>query len=224
MKKRSAFQLACFVVLLAAPKLARAESAFGESTTDTPEKAIVADESESSGDGVYGRIAGDLSISAAAGIEVDFTSPANRLLLGASVRYFSAVGPYFVLREGFDADDDYERLIGAGVLVEPLFLYRAVKNLERGPQFMDLTLDSISLSVGAFWAEPMGGSLGNERGVECGLGVGVPLIGAAAGPWLRTRGVARVDEAGNGAGSLWITLEWQAFLNLGLSSGPELHE
>jgi hypothetical protein len=212
------------VALLAAPTLAHAESAFGESTTDTPEKAIVTDESESSGDGVYGRIAGDLSISAAAGIEVDFTSPASRLLLGASVRYFSAVGPYFVLREGFDEDDDYERLLGAGVLVEPLFLYRAVKNLERGPQFWDLTLDSISLSVGAFWAEPMGGSLGNERGIECGLGVGVPLIGEAAGPWLRTRGVARVDEAGHGAGALWITLEWQAFLDLGLNSGPELHE
>lgn len=224
MKSVSLLAFACFATSFAASSLARAESAFGESTTDTPDKAIVTDETESSGDGVYGRIAGDLSISAAAGMEVDFTSPANRLLLGASIRYFSAVGPYVALREGLDEDDDYERLLGAGVLAEPLFLYRAVKNLERGPQLLDLTLDSISLSVGAFWAEPMGSSLGNERGIECGLGVGVPLIGAPAGPWLRTRGVARVDEAGNGAGSLWITLEWQAFLNLGLSSGPELHE
>ena len=55
MKAVSLLAFTCFATSFAAPSLARAESAFGEATTDTPEKAIVTDESESSGDGVYGR-------------------------------------------------------------------------------------------------------------------------------------------------------------------------
>lgn len=206
------------------PSLAHAESAFGERTADTPEKAVVTDEGTSTGDGVYGRLDGDFSVSPAAGGEVDFRSSSVRLLLGATVRYFSAVGPYVAYRESFEESDELERILGAGVLIDPLFLFRAVKNQERGPQFLDLTLDSLSLSIGAFWQQPEGGSFGEERGAEGGVGFGVPLAGTASGPWLRARGVGRIDEAGRGGGSLWLTLEWQVFLNLGVAAGPDLPE
>ena len=76
--------------------------------------------------------------------------------------------------------------------------------------------------VGVYWAEPMGGSLGNQRGAELGLGAGLPLLGTAAGPWFRINGQMRWDETSSASTSLWVTLEWRALLNTGLTGGQNL--
>jgi hypothetical protein len=207
------------LALVAAPS--RAEDTFGERTAATPSLARVEQE-QSSEDGVYGRLAGDLTLAVAAGGEADFSSDAARLAFMASGRYFSTVGVYGALREGVSDDDDVERILSTGVLVEPLFVTRAVYNMQQGPAFWDLALDSIGLSFGAFWAQPTGGDLGDERGAELGLGAGLPLLGTAAGPWLRTNGFLRWDEASSGSTSLWVTLEWRALLNTGLTGGHNI--
>ncbi len=200
---------------------ASAEDTFGDRTTSTPALARVEVES-ASGDGVYGRLAGDLTLGAAAGAEVDFSSSDVRLLLMATARYFSTVGVYGVLREGLAREDDAERILGTGVLVEPLFVARAVKNWQQGPAFWDLTFDSVGLNFGVYWAEPMGGNLGDQRGVELGLGAGLPLLGTAAGPWFRVNGQVRWDETSSASSSLWVTFEWRALLNTGLTGGQNL--
>jgi hypothetical protein len=207
------------LVFISAP--AGAADAFGERTTSTPALARVEPET-ASGDGVYGRLAGDLTLAAAAGVEVDFSSSMARPLFMATARYFSTVGVYGVLREGIASDDDAERILGTGVLVEPLFVARAVKNMQQGPAFWDLALDSVGLNFGVFWAEPMGGDLGDQRGAELGLGAGLPLLGTAAGPWLRVNGQLRWDEASSASTSLWVTLEWRAIMNTGLTGGQNI--
>ncbi len=199
----------------------RAEDMFGVRSTDTPRLARVEEET-ASGDGIYGRLDGDLTLAAAAGAEVDFSSSDARAMLLVTARYFSTVGVYGVARESLSDGDAFERIWGTGVLVEPLFVARAVKNLEQGPAFWDLTLDSIGLNFGAFWAEPRGAALGSQRGAELGLGVGVPLIGSFEGPWLRANGQLRWDETSSGATSLWVTLEWRGLLNTGLTGKPSL--
>ncbi len=193
------------------PRQAQAESAFGESTVDAPALAHVTDPNTFS-DGVYGRFDGALSLSPHAGAELDFEDERARLLVGVAARYYAFFGLYVAYRESFDDDATTRHLLSGGVLVEPLFLLRFRKNAERGPAFWDLTLDSLSASGGYFVAAPREQSFGEESGFEAGLGMGVPLLARAPGPWLRLRGNVRfLDEL---APALWLTLGWQGFFDV----------
>jgi hypothetical protein len=52
---------------------------------------------------------------------------------------------------------------------------------------LDLTLDSLSLGLGASFDEPLGRGFGVRRAFEASLGFGVPLAGSGPGPWLEAR-------------------------------------
>ena len=73
-------------------------------------------------------------------------------------------------------------------------------------------VDSISLALGAYWAEPPGAEFGARRGFEASLGAGLPLFGTAPGLWLEARGLLRWDETGGAAEpSGLLLLSYHAF-------------
>ena len=71
---------------------------------------------------------------------------------------------------------------------------------------LDLTLDSISLNAGAYFAQPLDQSFGDERG----LGVGVPLCAEARGAWLDARAERRFADRGDNAWLFTVSLSYHA--------------
>ena len=155
-------------------------------------------------DGVYGRFDGDLDLGLAAGANLSLTS--KDVGAGARVNalwYFSA-GPYLSYAERVSGGSESNRRAGFGLELRPLFLPRWALDLERGPAFLDLTLDSLSFAVGAFVATPAEGDFGERRGVELSAGLGVPLLAEAPGPWLEVR--ALLDLPNDGPREALITI------------------
>ena len=154
-------------------------------------------------DGVYGRFDGDLDLGFALGAE--FGSAGNVApALRASAHYFSIAGAYMAGRVQA-GEHSAPSLFGAGVDLRPLFLPRWAKGFETGPGFFDLTLDSVSLSLGAFWAARA------ERGFDAQLGFGLPLSASAAGPWLEARGALRYPDAREREEAVTVALAWHGF-------------
>ncbi|MBN1609670.1 MAG: hypothetical protein JW940_23760 [Polyangiaceae bacterium] len=159
-------------------------------------------------DGVYGRFDGDLDLGVALGGELE--KDAARAAARFSAHYFCTAGVYASYRDALSRDDPDARLVSFGVDLRPLFIPRWSLGWENGPALLDLVLDSASLSLGAYF-----GSAAPEthapRGLELGLGFGVPLSARASGPWLGARGLGRWPEPMLGGHELsaLATLGWQ---------------
>ena len=159
---------------------------------------------------MYGRFDGDLDLGVGVGAELGSAggvAPAAR----ATAHYYSIAGAYVEgrVRAG---DASARSLFGLGVDIRPLFVPRWAKGFETGPTLLDLTLDSLSLSLGAFWAERSTALTGDARGFEVGLGFGVPLFARAPGLWLETRGVLRYPDASAREEALVVALAWHGFV------------
>ena len=161
-------------------------------------------------DGVYGRFDGDLDLGFALGAELGSAGGVTPALR-ASAHYFSIAGVYASGR-GHAADQSAPSLFGAGVDLRPLFLPRWAKGFETGPGFFDLTLDSVSLSLGAFWAAH------ERRGFDAQLGFGLPLLASAAGPWLEARGALRYPDSSEREGAVTVALAWHGFVTTPFSA------
>lgn len=166
------------------------------------------------GDGVYGRFDGDFSLSLGAGAQADFSVEQVLAQAYLAFRVYQLAGVYHTYAQGFSGGT-LERTVSAGLLLEPLFLFRWSNDMQSGHPFWDLTLDSLSLSVGAHWDEPVEGRFGDASGVEAGLGFGVPLLGDANGPWIRARGLL-LSRPNGAAAAAWLRLEWQWFFFTGV--------
>ena len=171
---------------------------------------------DSRGDGVYGRFEGDVSFAVGAGAEADLSQPdfTPRPQLWLLSRFYQTAGVYVSYSQAVVTEDLSERVLAAGLLIEPLFLFRWSRDEQTGHPFFDLVVDSLSASVGGFFAEPRSGRFADQSGLELGLGLGIPLAGQAPGPWLRARGLARLGPD-NPAGIAQVFLEWQAFWESG---------
>ena len=154
-------------------------------------------------DGVYDRFDGDLDLGLALGAELGSAGRAAPALR-ASAHYFSIAGVYLSGRVNA-GHDSAPSLLGAGVDLRPLFVPRWAKGFETGPGFFDLALDSVSLSLGAFWARR------DRRGFDAELGFGLPLLATAAGPWLEARGALRYPDAGAREEAVILALAWHGF-------------
>jgi hypothetical protein len=160
------------------------------------------------GDGVYGRLDGDLGLAIGALAEADFTRRVVRPGAVGTLRFYQTVGVYIGLSQSVEATDPLERRLVAGFVLEPLFILRWPEYRHSGRAFWDLTLDSIGLHGGVAIHEPRGGNFGSAVLANVGVGLGVPLTNRAEGLWLRTR----LDvELGNPAPAFigWVGLEWQ---------------
>ena len=103
-------------------------------------------------DGVYGRLDGDVTVGAALGAEMgrDRPSVAGQL----SAHYFWSAGLLVSYRDSLTASGARARIASVSADLRPLFLIRWPRNLERGPAWFDLTVDSCSLNIGAYFAWP----------------------------------------------------------------------
>jgi hypothetical protein len=191
----------------------------GQRTTSRVEGQIEAPDPEPISDGVYGRFDGDLELALGAGLELD--EAGSRGALRLALHYFSMLG----LSSGFAErvrGAGSERVVSIGVDLRPAFIPRWTKDMQQGPGVLDLLIDSISLGVGAFWAQPGGGTLGDARGFELSGGLGAPLFGRASGPWLEARALGRWPEqhassSGRGEAVALFVLSWHAFASTPLA-------
>lgn len=135
------------------------------------------------GDGVYGRFDGDLELGAGLGVRAGAPGLGPNLRLSA--HFLSSVGLLVDLTYPVVANRDWS--LGAAIDLRPLFLPRWALDLEQGPAFVDLLVDSVSVSVGPVFHPLDVGHVG--LGVEAGLGV--PLSARAQGVWLELRGSGR---------------------------------
>jgi hypothetical protein len=166
--------------------------------------------SQSGADGVYDRFDGDLDLGLGLGTELGSAggvAPALR----ASAHYFSVAGVYFSGRIK-TGEGSAPSLFGAGVDLRPLFVPRWAKGYETGPALLDLTLDSLSLSVGAYWSEHASRSPDSNEGLDVQLGFGLPLLATASGPWLDVRGALRYPNAAEREEALILALSWHGFV------------
>jgi len=198
---RLARAFALLATCLTWPAIARAEG------VDVARKINF--KADSSHDGVYDRFDGDIELALAAGAEFGSAGSAAPVLHG-SAHYFSIAGIYTAGRFKV-SDGSAASLFDLGIDVRPLFVPRWAKGYEAGPAFWDLTLDSISLSLGAFWAGKSQ-SRESERGFELGLGFAVPLTRGAAGPWLEPRGSLRFPDSGPRDEAVLVMLSWHGFV------------
>jgi hypothetical protein len=171
----------------------------GERTTATVRGEVGVRERRSDADGVYGRFDGDFDLGLGAGVEAD--RDAARGAARLSVHYFSMLGIVVGYSDALGDEAAIGRVLDASAELRPLFLPRWSKDLEQGPGALDLTLDSLSIGLGAFWVEPRGGTLGDVRGLELCAGFGIPLAGTSSGPWLEARGELRWPDPGRAPGA-----------------------
>ncbi|HMJ11213.1 MAG TPA: hypothetical protein VK524_07380 [Polyangiaceae bacterium] len=157
----------------------------GESTTSPVGDAVRPRDDAAPTDGVYGRFEGDLDFGLGLGAELDEGDA--RGTFRTSLHYFYTAGLYATYRDAFSDEAEVRRVFSLGVDMRPAFIPRWSKNMQQGPGFLDLALDSISLGLGAFWEQPQGRSFASDRGFETSLGFGVPLLGTATGPWFESR-------------------------------------
>lgn len=156
-------------------------------------------------DGVYGRMDGLLALAGDLGVEVEDGEPRGSARVSA--HYLWIAGVYGRYSDAFGgAEDRPARVASLGVDLRPLFLPRFSQDWERGPAVLDLAVDSLSLSAGAYFAKPLGRAFGDERGFELGAGFGVPLLGHAQGPWLDLRAERRFADEGEGAWLFTVAL------------------
>jgi hypothetical protein len=142
------------------------------------------------GDGVYGRLDGDLGLRLGAG--VGFAAGGPGLAVEAGARYLSTAGMYVHYVDGLGSSGPrVRRSIAAGVDLAPIFLARYASNAEHGPAFFDLLLDSFAFGVGAFWDQQRMGPMASRPGVEISLAIAAPLVARASGPYLSLRGALR---------------------------------
>lgn len=162
---------------------------------------------QSSADGVYGRLSGDLVLSVEGHGGVMHTAGGTEGALGAALRARSLDMTGVAL--------GYDRALGAArydalwaaVDLRPAFFARWASDLERGPRWVDLLLDSLGIELGAVWVRPGADGL-RGFGMVLGGGVEIPLVwrggdgatlrlGAryfAVRPWDQ-RGTGRDDSA-----------------------------
>jgi len=205
-------RVACSVLLALAVTQLRTRAASAQAASVQPAR--------SSADGVYGRFDGDLDLGLALGAEFGSAGHAAPALR-ASAHYFSIAGVYASgrIKAG---DESAPSLFGLGVELRPLFMPRWAKGFETGPALLDLTLDSLCLSLGAFWAQRAAHATEANHGFDAELGFGIPLLATAAGPWLEARGALRYPDGARREQALILALSWHGFVTTPFSSGSGL--
>lgn len=189
-------------------------------------------------DGAYGRLKGDVTLVVGVGGGVVARSDRKLVSGDLRLRYLDAIGAAFVYEE---ADAFKSATVDHGALhrsfitaleIRPLFPIRFLKNMESKQRFFELVLDSIGLELGTVWAVREGNAT-RRPGWLLGLGVEVPIVAAATGPWLRLAtsvrwsperldGVAAADDPGGRAVIFSLGLAWhQVFGAHAVDAGDE---
>jgi hypothetical protein len=153
-----------------------------------------------------------------AGVAVGPDAP--RGALDQRLRYLETAGLFFTYEDGaiFGSGAEPIRVLSGGIEVRPLFLARWLKDREIGNARLDLAIDALGLELGGFFAQPQGEQLTTRPGLQFGLGLELPILTQASGPWIGLHGGMRFSDAELGGRAtsdpadkaffLAITLEW----------------
>lgn len=168
------------------------------------------------GDGLYGRLDGDLDLRLEAGGAFARGGPA--LAAGVTALYLQTAGLYAHYTDALgSAGPAVTRSVAVGALVTPLFLARYGKDMQYGGPYPDMLLDSIGLELGAFWDAPRGGGLGPIPGLEIAAVASVPLFPRASGLFVGLRGALRFRDNAMSGGAPGDLLDRGAVLSVTLS-------
>src|SRR5262245_27848541 len=112
-------------------------------------------------DTTYGRVDGDLGFEVGLGAAI-----APRGVRGAAdfrFLYLQSAGVFVTYEDAFGGPAAPMRVLSLGGEIRPLFLGRWLQGLHSGAPYFDLFADSLSLSIGAFFAQPQsGGNFGSK--------------------------------------------------------------
>ena len=171
---------------------------------------------EAESDGVYGRLHGDTDVSLKLGGLISHSEFSGSL--GASAHYYSLIGITGDYSESLADDATQARSFSLGTELRPLFLPRWLLGGERGPAWLDLTLDSMCVGFGAYFTQATA-PFEDNQGVWMSLGFGFPVLGRASGPWLEARGVRRwpdhEDPSPGAHNAILLYLSWHQVVQLG---------
>ncbi|MEZ4440317.1 MAG: hypothetical protein R3B72_14565 [Polyangiaceae bacterium] len=147
-----------------------------------------------------GRLEGDLAVSIEAGVS-EAVGPApyqgEALALRAGLLYVQTVGLTLRYDEGLGVEALPMRRVVTGLVeLRPLFWARFANDLERGPTWLDLFVDSTHVSLGLYDAFPQARYCPRSRGCQdvgmhLGLGVELPLLPRANAPFIGLRAALR---------------------------------
>jgi hypothetical protein len=178
----------------------------------------VAPPASSKADTTYGRIDGDIGLVIGVGVTVGPDAP--RGSVDFRVRYLETAGLFLTYEEGgvFGSGAEPVRVFGGGLEIRPLFLGRWLTGRESGHPRLDLAIDSLGFELGGFFAQPQGEPFAESPGLQAGLGLELPLLERASGPWIGLHGGIRFSANALGGGPtsdpadraffLSITLAW----------------
>ena len=143
----------------------------------------------------HGRIDGDLSASLALGATFGARTP--RAALDLRLRYLWTAGVFATYEDGplVGSSSAPRRAFAGGIELRPLFLAKWLQGKETGNAYLDLTIDSLGLELGAVFLQPVGTSFGSKPGLQAGLGLQVPIFPRATGPVIGLHGGARWSNA-----------------------------
>jgi hypothetical protein len=169
------------------------------------------------GDGTYGRIAGDVTLVGGLGGVVAARGPRAEAEL--RLRYLESTGVFVSFEDGaiFGSSAEPERVLTTGVEVRPLFFYRWLQGREGSAAWQDLALDSLGLELGATFAQPAGMGFASVGGLQLGMGVELPLLPRATGPWIGLHGGLRWSDSALGSGVIRNVDDRAAFLAITLA-------
>ena len=168
-------------------------------------------------DTAYGRIDGDLSVSAAVGATFAARSP--RAAVDLRLRYLWTAGIFGTYEDGFGGSSEPKRLLATGIELRPLFLAKWLQGRETGHPYVDLTIDSLGLELGAVFQQPQGTSFASKPGLQASLGLQIPIFPNATGPTVGVHAGARwsntvlsggdPQSAADRSAFVLLTLGWQ---------------
>ena len=141
------------------------------------------------GDATYGRIDGDSALAFSAGAAFDVRGVRGSVDL--RYRYLQTAGIFATYEEGFGAGAEPARLVLGGLELRPLFLGRWLQGLETFHPRLDILLDSFAIEVGGFAGQKAGGNFGDAAGLSFGIGLELPLLPRANGPFIGVRAAVR---------------------------------
>ncbi len=168
-------------------------------------------------DASYGRVQGDLTL--VGGLGATLGEGGARAEAELRVRYLESVGLFGAYEDGplVAASPDPRRALVGGLEVRPLFLYRWLQGLESRRAWLDLAIDSLGLDLGAVAAQPAGQGFASQAGVQAGVGLELPLLADASGPFLRVSAGLRWSDGALATGVSHGAGDRQAFVTLSLA-------
>ncbi len=168
-------------------------------------------------DTTYGRLEGDVTLVLGAGATLGPNAPRGTIDFRA--RYLDTAGLFVSYEDGalVGSGSEPRRVLATGLELRPLFLARLAKGWEWGSPRLDLMVDSFGLEIGASFAQPTGAAFASRAGLQLALGLEVPILERASGPFVGFHGGVRFGDSALSSGTIVDANDRAFFLSITLA-------